>query len=77
MRVLLLHQMGILFFQLVNDQNALGSVAKFDQSLQNATSIVLVAELLILLSDSIDTFLYYGVFLFARHFLLFHQETIV
>ena len=77
MRVLLSHQMGELLLELVNDEDSLGSVAELDESLKDAASVVLVAELSILLSNSIDALLHDSVLLLARHLLLLHEPSVV
>ena len=55
----------------------MGSISKLDEGLKDATSIVLVSQFGILLSDGIYAFLYNLVFLFTRHLLLLHEEAIV
>ena len=69
--------MGVEILQLVYNQDSLGSISKLDEGLKDATSIVLVSQFGILLSDGIYAFLDNLVFLFTRHFLLLHEEAIV
>ena len=69
--------MGVEILQLVYNQDSLGSISKLDEGLKDATSIVLVSQFWILLSDGIDAFLDNLVFLFTRHLLLLHKEAIV
>jgi len=76
-RVLLLHQVCILVLEFVNNEDALRSVTKLDQCLQDATTIVLVAQFGILFTDGFDALLDDGVFLFPTHLLLLHEQTIV
>ena len=69
--------MGVEILQLVYNQDSLGSISKLDEGLKDATSIVLVSQFGILLSDGVDAFLDNLVFLFTRHLLLLHEEAIV
>ena len=49
--------MSELVFELVDNEYALWPVAKFDECLQDAAPVVLVAQLFVLLADRIDAFL--------------------
>ena len=69
--------MSVLVFELVYDQNTLGSVTKLDKRLEDTTAVMLVAESLIFIFDVIDALLHDCMFLLTRHFLLFHQQFIV
>ena len=69
--------MGVEILQLVYNQDSLGSISKFDEGLKDATSIVLISQFGILLSDGVDAFLDNLMFLFTRHLLLLHEEAIV
>ena len=61
MRILLLHEMWVLLLQLVNNKDALRTVAELDEGLQDTTSIVLVAKFLVFLTNGIDALLHNGV----------------
>jgi len=77
MRVLLLHQVGVLVLELVNDKDALGPVAELDKCLEDTAAIMLVAEGLVLITDVVDALLDDCVLLLTAHFLLLHQQLVV
>ena len=49
----------------------------FNEGLQDSTSIVFVAQLLVLVANQINALLDQSVFLFIADFFLFHEESIV
>jgi len=65
--------MSELVLELVNNENTLWSVSKLDEGLQDATSIVLVAQLSVLLADGVDALLHDSMLLLTGHFLLLHE----
>lgn len=77
MGVLLLHQVHVLVFKFVGDQDALGSVAKLDKGLQDAAAVMLEAQLDILLADCIDALLDDRMLVRPRHLFLLHEKAIV
>ena len=77
MRVLLLHQSGEVFLELLNECRSLWSVSKFDKSLKHAASIMLEAELSVFVADHIHALLDQGVLLLTTHLLLLHQKLVV
>ena len=77
MGVFLGHQVCELLLELINDKDSLWPIAELDEGLQDATSIVLVAKLSVLLTNGIDAFLYDRMLFLTRHLLLLHQESVV
>lgn len=76
-RVLLLHQMSELVFELVDNEYTLRPVAKLDERLQDAAAVMLVAKFRVLLSDGVDALLHNSMLLLATHLFLFHEQSIV
>jgi len=69
--------MSELVLKLVNNENTLGPVSELDEGLQDATSIVLVAKLSVLLANGVDALLHDRMFLLSSHLLLLHEQAIV
>ena len=77
MRILLGHQSDVLVLQLVRHDNTLGSVAKLDQGLEDAATIMLEAELVPFFADLVNALLDESVFIIAGHLPSLHQQFIV
>ena len=69
--------MSELVLELVDYKNALRSVSKLDESLQDSAAIMLVAKLCVLLTNGVDALLHCSMFLLTAHFLLLHQQPVV
>ena len=77
MRVLLLHQVHKLVFELINHQNALRSVAELDEGLQHAAAVMFETQLNVLLTDGVDALLDDCMLVSPGHFLFFHEKPVV
>lgn len=69
--------MSELVLKLVNNENTLGPVSELDEGLQDATSIVLVAKLSVLLTNGVDALLHDRMLFLSSHLLLLHEQAIV
>ena len=77
MWVLLLHQVRKVVFELVNEKDALGSIAELHKGLENTAPIMFVAKLRVLLTNRVYAFLHNSVFLFSSQLFFLHQEPVV
>lgn len=77
MRVLLGHQVEVLFLDGFDDLLALWPVSILDHGLDDAASVVLVAQFLVLVSDECDALLHELVLLVVLHLTLLHQQSAV
>ena len=77
MWVLLLHQVREVVLELVDQEYALGSITELHKRLQNTAPIMFVAELRVLLTNCIYTFLHNSVFLISSQLFFLHQEPVV
>ena len=64
-------------FELVNEEDALRSISELNEGLENTAPIMFVAELRVLLSDSVYAFLHNSVFLISGQLFFLHQEPVV